>query len=245
MDLLRVGFIFVWTILTLVFSGFVLWRKLKRERIDFEDKIIDRALLSVFLGLLAGRIIYIVFHFSTFGFSLVKWLSVGALPGIIDVAAISVGLLIFWLSLGKEWKDPMEVLDYTSIGLAFLLFFTSLGNILLQALTFSLANILGSSVILPTFDLQTFLSPVILSTSYLILFIFLSRVEKKYRTFLWYRSKRRSAQTGFVTAAFLIGYGLFGLVLGINIESLLKLLVIIAGIVLLYVRSGRMLLGNK
>ncbi len=251
MELLRFGLTTLWIMVTLLFSGFVLWRKLKRERVDFEDMVIDRSLLALGAGVLGGRLAFVLLHLDTFGWSIGKWLSLGSFPGVIDVVALAVGLLVFWLSLGKEWKDAVEVIDYASIGLAFFLFLLSLGDGLLEIVNaFLLALGGGSAAAVPAFDTKTLFWSLVLSGLYLALFAFLSHIEREYRTFLWYRAKRRSAQTGFVIASFLIGYGLIWVslgwlvpasivVAGIRLDLFFKLLVMIMGIVILYVRSGK------
>lgn len=250
MELLRIVLSVVWALLTLVVSGFVLWRKLRRERVDFEDRIIDRALVAALLGVIAGRLVYILVHFNTFGWVLSQWISLASLPGIVDVVSLVIGLISFWLLLGKEWKDPVEILDYVGIGAAFFLFMVSLGDALLQVVSYALPNLEQSQASVPIFEVKSVLWPAIFSLCYLILFIFLSRLEKQYRTFLWYRAKRRSAQTGFVFATFLIGFGFLGatlgwlqpaaiMIAGVGIDPLLKLLVGASGIVILYLRSGR------
>ncbi len=250
MELVRVLSSIIWAVFTLVISGFVLWRKIRRERVDFEDKIIDRALLALLAGVVAGRLAFILFHFNAFGWTFGKWIALGTMPGVVDVASLVVGMLVFWLLLGREWKDPVEILDYAGIGTSFFLFLVSVGDALLQLISYLFLNLNQSQASVPVFELRSVLWRLISAVVYLILFIFLSRTEKQYRTFLWYRAKRRSAQTGFVFASFLIGYGLFGAVLGllqpasmalggISLDPIVKLLVGLGGIVILYLRSGR------
>lgn len=252
MDLLRLLFTVIWGVLTLVASGFVLWRKLRHERVDFEDKIIDRAFLALLAGTVVGRLAFVFFHFSAFGWDLGKWLSLSGMPGILEVPALSAGLLVFWLTLGRDWRDSIEILDYASIGLAFFLLLISLGDLLSQMIGYLFVSNTQSAAGLSTLDPTYLVWSVVSSVLFLSLFFFLSRLEQRYRTFLWYRAKKRSAQTGFLCAVFLICYGFFGTTLGwfrpatttiagVSVDPVLRLLVMIAGIVLLYVRSGRSL----
>lgn len=250
MDLLRVGFTLIWGLLTLFLSLFVLWRKLRQERVDFEDLVVDRAFLGLIGGLMGGRLVYILLHFASFGTDLFKWLSLTSMSGIVDIFSLIFGILIFWLMLGKEWKDPVEILDYSTIGLTFFLFLLTLGDVIFQGINYAGLKVLAPTAILPPFDFKILIASSLLACLYFGLYLFLSWVEKNYRTFLWYRSKRRSAQTGFVFASFLIAYGLFGVTLGwllpdmivlagLGVDPIFKLLVMLAGLVLLYVRSGR------
>jgi hypothetical protein len=250
MEFTRVVISFMWAIATLVVSGFVLWRKLRHERVDFEDRVIDRALLATVIGVVAGRLVYILLHINAFGWVFAKWISLGSMPGMVDVVSLAVGLLVFWLMLGKDWKDPVEILDYSGIGMAFFLFLIALGDALLQIISYLFLSLEQSQASVPIFEPRSVIVPLILAVGYFLFFIFLSKLEKQYRTFLWYRAKRRSAQTGFVFAVFLMGYGLLGITLGwlqqasvviagINFDPIFKLLVGLVGIVILYLRSGR------
>ena len=85
---------------------------------------------------------------------------------------------------------------------------------------------------------------------YFILFIVLWKLERIYRTFLWYRENRRTAQSGFVFATFCIGFGMItaGMIVvqpasihifSIPIDPIIGILSIFTGFFVLFVRSGR------
>lgn len=248
-DTVRTLFLTVWFVFALLLSGFILWRKLRRERVDFEDKLMDRAILSVIVGLVVGRVVFIILNFSLFGIDLGKWLSV-QFPQGIEIASLATGFLVFYGSLGKDWKDALEIVDYVSIALAFLFAILFWGDFLSQVFLFVNTFFIHQASIQLVTDYRPIVIACLYTLLFFVLFVFLSHVEKTYRTFLWYRAKRRSAQTGFVLASFLIGYGLFGfllgwfqpmsvVILGVGVDPILKLLVVMLGFVILYVRSGR------
>ena len=254
MEIIRTVFIIVWLILSCLLTGFIYWRKLRRERVDSEDGLIDHAIVAFLIAVGVGRVVFVLFHFKTFGFDLPKWLSLLQQPGLIGVVALVTAVVAFGRLLGDEWKDKMEQVDYLSIALAFFLFLATLGDLITQGIGLIETMFLPKTTLLPSFDYKTLVISSLYMIFYLVLFLFLSSIEKTYRTFLWYRAKRRSAQTGFVVASFLIGYGGIGFILGwfqpmtlqivgTGIDPLVKLLVMVSGFVILYLRSGRSFLG--
>ena len=250
MDIIHTIFSVVWFIFSCMLTGFVIWRKLRRERVDNEDKIFDIILTSSLMSIIVGRLVFIAFHFQTFGLDPVKWISFFQFPGVVGVVMLLAWLLVFWKLLRNEWKDAIEQVDYLSIGVAFFLFLLALGDLFSQVCTLAQSFLPGASVVMPFFDIKILIVSSLYVLIFGFLFLFLSNVEKNYRTFLWYRARRRSAQTGFVVASFLIAYGLFGfllswfmpmsmVILGVGIDPIVKLLVMLLGFVVLYVRSGR------
>lgn len=249
MIFLRTLVLSIWLPLTVLISLFSVWRKLRLERVTDEDQIIDKLLIGSIIGVLAGRLGYILLHFSQFGLNLGNWLSLSRIPGTVEVVALVVMLFSFWKLLGKNWRDTIEIVDYTSITIALYLFLGSLLNVVLQLVAFISAMSVGTAQLLPKLDIQAVLVSLIYTVFYFVLYLFLGRMEKVYRTFMWYRARRRSAQTGFIVAVFCIGYGISGFVLdwftpatiavaGINLDPLLRLLVMVGGFVILYLRSG-------
>jgi len=91
---------------------------------------------------------------------------------------------------------------------------------------------------------------------FLLLFIFLSWVEKRYRFFEWYKAGKYSAQSGFIVGVTVMGYGLIHLVLtplhaqelvimSIRLDIFLHILLLFVGFFILYVRSGKSNFGKK
>ncbi|PWU23083.1 hypothetical protein C5B42_04125 [Candidatus Cerribacteria bacterium 'Amazon FNV 2010 28 9'] len=253
MNVLILIFSIMWTLFAVFVTSFSLWRKLSHERVGQEEKVFDTLLEATVLSVVVARLAFIFIQFSIFHFSFDKWIDIVQFPGSLEGVGLCVLCISFVRLLGETWRDRVEITDYVSISLALFLFLHSLGNGI-NALFLNIgAVVTGGSTHL------SFLGSLILfmfSIVYLGLYLFLNKIEKEYRTFMWYRSSRRSAQTGFVVACFFIGYGLIGFLLGwftpsvvtfagINFDPLLKLLVMVGGVVVLYVRSGRTLFKQK
>ena len=85
---------------------------------------------------------------------------------------------------------------------------------------------------------------VILSLLHLGLFIYLWQMEDKYRTYEWYRGKRTSARSGFITGFVLSFWGLAFLIERLIFKEVILWSVIwggsllVGGLVLVYIRSG-------
>ncbi len=255
MEVVRSLFSILWFILSCLLTGFILWRKLRRERVDNEDKIFDLIVFAALGSLVAGRVAFILFHLQVFGGDVSRWLSLSQFPGSIGVISLLTGIVLFWRLLGDGWKDSIEQVDYISIALSFFLFLIALGDVISQVIQVLQSAFFQSAGVVPVLDMKTPIVSVLFLIAYGCLYLFLSTVEKNYRTFLWYRAKRRSAETGFVIACFLIGYGLVGFLLswfapmsmvifGFGLDPVFKLLVMLSGFVVLYVRSGRSLIQN-
>jgi prolipoprotein diacylglyceryltransferase len=247
----------LWAIISGIIAMFVLWRKLRRERVEHEEEFVDQVLIASLVSLIVGRAGYILTHFPNFGLQVSLWLSFWIRPGSIEILSLLSFFLVLWkLTEKKDWRDVGELLDYTSISSASFFFVFSLVHVVVSVVSLVIAwqsptslHVLTFSSVLPIIAL------IIQSVLYGGLFTYLSRVEKVYRTFSWYRAKRRSAQTGFIVAMLFIGYGAIGfglswflpmnLLIGrVPLDPFFSLLVMMIGFVILYVRSGRTLFNR-
>jgi len=237
-------------------AAFLFWRKCKEEHYD-EAEIFDGFLVSSLVGALGARIAFIIFNFNDFGFNVGKWLNVFSNPGFnIIVGLIVAGLAIYRFAQKHKW-DVFEITDFwvtaVSSGLAILwlgIFFDGTG--------FGYATKLPWGIIFPgVFEKH---QPV--QIYFFILFAalaaFLSWAEYNYRTFIWYRAGKNTAQTGFLTSVFIACAGLFSLVMafvrpaqlvlvGIPLDIPLYVFLLVFGVILLIHRSGRSILpgGNR
>jgi hypothetical protein len=86
---------------------------------------------------------------------------------------------------------------------------------------------------------------VALAFVFLVVFIYFWNVEKRYRTFGWYRSKKTSARSGFITGFLISLLGLFYLAEKILLSAFVwqvgvwSGVLFVGGLVLVYIRSGR------
>ena len=77
-----------------------------------------------------------------------------------------------------------------------------------------------------------------------LLFVYFWMAENNYRTYGWYRNKRTQAKTGFIAGSVILTYGLLNVMLSIItkgslIDISLSSILIVTGMVLVYIRSGR------
>lgn len=249
MDIIRFVFSVLWFVIAILVSWFLLWRTLRRERVDNEEQFVDGVFLAVLGSAVVSRFAFIIIHFKDFTFDISKWLNFTGHPGFVPWFLIPVGLWILYKRSQKEWKDPIELLDYSVTALCALLVFVWLHTVLVDVVFLLFAR-LSPGALVPVINPQVPFLASVMAGLYLLLRIALISLEKKYRTFLWYRAKRSSAQTGFVLATFLMAYGAISFFTGwflpstlmigrIPFDPLAGLLVMVSGFVLLYVRSGR------
>ncbi len=229
-------------------SAFVLWRKAREEHYA-EDQVFDMFLTSSLLGAVGARIGFIVFHFDQFGFSPLKWIDMISNAGFNGLIGLIVaGYYIYTYSKKYKW-DGFEVLDFWTISV-------SLGLSLVYLGQFFDGSGVGYPTSLPVgiqfAGLFEPVHPVQLYQAlfFLVLYVYLSRVEFQYRNFQWYRSGKKSAQTGFLVSMTLILGGIFSFFLTFfkppmielfdtNIDQLFSLGVFMIGALVLYHRSGR------
>ena len=235
-------------VLAFLFSGFVFWRKAKEEHYD-ETEVFDGFLLAWIIGFIWARIGFIIFNFYEFGFHIFKWIDLVTNPGLNALFGI-VGSTVYLYRFAqrKKW-DVFEILDFWSMAVTLGLVLIWFG-LFLDGSRFGLATSLPWGVVFPgVFEKH---HPVQLYASFLYagLFAYLAWLEFHYRTFEWYKSRRKSAQTGFLLSVFLIAHGLISLGLnlvmpaqivfqGLRLDHLLSLVGILLGVGILLVRSGR------
>lgn len=238
----------VFTMIAVLAGGYMYWRKGREEHYPEHD-LFDSYLIGLVWAVLWSRIGYVLIHIGEFGFQPLHWVDILTYPGFFPL----LGCLAFMMSCYRyarrqKW-DEFEVLDFATLSLCLMMSIFWLSNF------FSGAD-LGTPTRMPwgvvfpnVFDKR---HPVQLygSVMYFLLFIYLSWVESRYRTFIWYRAKKDSAQSGFLHCVFCMFLGIFGLILwtfssvkpaiaGLPIEPVLRVFLVIYGMVMLFRRSGR------
>ncbi len=229
-------------------SSFIFWRKGREEHYEIID-LFDGFILSAFFGMVSSRITYVLLNISDFGFDVLKWFDIFKYPG----SSLIVGIIVasFYLhhfSVRKKW-DSFEILDFWVTSIALGLAINFVGSFF-EGVGYGYATKMPWGVVFP--QLIDPHHPIQLYTAifYLAMYFYLSRVEYKYRTFSWYRHGKKTAQTGFLASVFLISVSVFNFLIsflrpatfvfyGINIDLVVSTGVFIAGLFLLYYRSGR------
>ncbi len=237
-------------ILAVLVIAFVFWRKTKDEHYQ-EEEAFDAFLLAGVVGLLIGRVAYVLLQLPRWGLDIAKWFDVISYPGSILIATVVGAAWYLRRQAIKQKWDPFELLDFWVTAVAAGLSVVWLG-------LFFDGSYIGDPTRMPwgiTFPgLFEKHHPVqlYLAAYFWLVFWYLSQVEYKYRTYAWYQGNRNTAQTGFITAMFAILVSLGGLVFslvapsylvvfGVPLDELLAVVGMLFGAGLLFVRSGRSL----
>lgn len=231
------------------FAGaFVFWKKGKEEYYD-EHLLFDVLLSTAFWGLIGARIGFIFVHFNEFGFDILKWFSLVSYPGYLGFSGLLAGTYALFTQTKMLHWDSFEIADFGAMAVALSTAVISIG-MFVNGSGFGNATTLPIGLTFPGVFDKHHPTQLYTAAAYLGFFFLLWKLEKIYRTFLWYRENRRTAQTGFILAMFCIGYGCIGLALhlvqqgmiifyGFPVDIVLYVASITGGFVLLYNRSGR------
>lgn len=233
--------------MTLFVSGFVIWKRSREEHLD-EASLFDATLKTGLLSLLAGRLVYILFHLDRFGLSLGKWWIFWRQPGIHWLGVfLLVGVIAWRMTKGKKWPS-FQVLDIWALAATMGLMVMTWGEFL-GGSSAGRPTQLPIGVVYPGSVQKQLPVNLVMAILWSILASFLWWVEKKYRRFEWYQKFKGDARPGLVTGVFLICFGLSGLIrellsvadvliLGISLEVLLRTLAIGTGVGVIVTRSG-------
>lgn len=244
----------VFTILAFLTTAFLFWRKGKEEHYP-EVQLFDGFLLAVLIGFVFGRFGYIVAEFGSFGFSILKWLDVFGYPGINGVIGVAAATIYLYKHAKKHKWDPFEILDFWVLSLAGGLALGYLG-LFFDGTAFGLQTDLPVGFVFPGLQEPHHPTPLYFAIFFMILSWYLSWVEYRYRTFEWYRAGKKTAQTGFLIATFIIASSIFFFMMtwfkppifsffGVNADRLLTLGGVFYGAGLMWHRSGRTFRARK
>lgn len=240
-------------ILAFLTTGYFFWRKGREEHYP-EDEIFDVYLISVFWGVLASRLGFIIIHFEHFSLQPLKWIDIFSTPGFIPFFGLIAAATVIYRQAKKKKWDAFEVLDFAAIAVAFGSAIVWLGGFF-DGSSFGNPTTLPWGVTFPSVFDRRHPTEIYGFIIYLFVFAYLFWVEGRYRTFGWYRDKRHSAQSGFLFSVFAILYGIFGIIFamlmpptfviqGYSFDILIRCAVLIYGAILLYTLSGRSLLKS-
>lgn len=210
------------TVFSFLWGSFVFYKKSVESHYD-EKTVFDSVVLAGFWSFIIGRLVYAVTNLSVFGSHLSRIFLLTNYPGLDRYGAICGLLLGLWLCLRKTKEKFLDWLDFVFLGVS-----------------------AGTAVFFAGLTIIGFLwQLLLLSFLYLFIFIYFWRIEKKYRTYEWYRFNKTSAKSGFITGFSIAMWGiLLGiekiLMGGVGWEDILRSGVLfVGGLVLVYIRSGR------
>jgi len=200
------------SVLIAVVGGlYFFWKKTREEHIESMEAF-DGVAWSIILGMVSARLGYIVLHFEQFGWNLSRWLAFDGYPGLWWILGLSVafGYLYRWSQNHKQ--DIWEVWDFYSLFLAWYLAWYWVSRFFFGVAagrpTSVPWGILFPQRVEPAHPVQIYAAVI-----YFCLFAYLWWVEPRYRFFLWYRSKKRTAKTGYLFSFFVLVTGLLGFLL--------------------------------
>lgn len=227
---------------------FFFWQKVKEENYELRETF-DGLVLSGIAALVVARVTYIVLHLSTFPLHPLAWVNIISYPGLWSFAGLVAAYAVMFRTARRQRREVWELWDFYTVFLSWFLIWWWLSRFLLGAAagtpTTLPIGILFPQRVEPAHPVQLYAA-----VFYTLLFRYLWWAEPRYRFFLWYRSKKRTAKPGFITAMFLVFVGAFGvltsfiqypfmMVFDFELNQILSAVMFIAGLVLLYVRSGQ------
>jgi len=234
--------------LALFFSAFIFWRKGREEHYN-SFEIFDAFLLSGLFGFIIGRIAFVIFHWAAFSQNILSVFNIVARPGNEPLIVLTASIWYLYRYAVKHKWDAFEILDFYVTAI-------SLGMMFIYAGFFLDGSYGGTFTSLPwgiitpgTFE-KTHPAQLYSLLYYFLIYIYLSKMEYAYRTIEWYRSGKKTAQSGFIFSTFLILTALFHILTGsirlpslflggVVIDYFIYIAVLIFGLILLYKRSGR------
>ncbi len=241
-------------ILAFLAASFVFWKRAKEEHYS-EVEVFDGYLLSLIFGGLVGRLAFIVFNWSQFGLDVIKWLNIVTYPGTIFLFSLTgAAFYLDRYALKQKW-DAFEILDFWAQAVSLALFFLNIGYFL-AGIKFGQATNLPWGLVFPGVFEKRHPVQLYLAVFYLGVFKYLGWLEFNYRTFEWYRSGKKTAQTGFLFINLILLTGFIRLVLlplslaqfylgEVALDPWLYLLLLIFGLFLLLKRANRVLFSLK
>lgn len=209
--------------------SFVVYKKGLEYRYSGEC-LLDLAVVSGIFGWLGSRIGFVFSNLPTFEANWLRVFLLSEYPGY-DYFGLLLGLLAGVVLLARRGEIKFyEGLDLIGLGLPGAIAFERLGRVFAGQGTL----VFGAPV------------ELLQALFFLVLFVWLWKLESEYRTFEWYRFRKTQARPGFIYGAFWFVSGFLIMIfnayprLNYTVE-LLGVASVIFGIVLIYYQSGRSL----
>lgn len=114
--LLQIGFVKIYTfgvflVLALFWGAFFLWKNIRLTAFK-EEEVFDGLIFALIGGAFVGRLMYVVLHFSDFGFNIVRFILINGYPGF-SLVGFLIGFFLAYLIFARTQKlRYMELIDY-------------------------------------------------------------------------------------------------------------------------------------
>lgn len=125
---INIYFFGVFLLLAFLLGSFLVWRQGKEE--FEEEKILDGLMVALLFGLFFARLFYILFHFSDFGFEILRWFHLVLFPGFLFSFGLLGGVIGLVIYTKKAGINFLKFADIFVFGLAFAQFVGEIGNFL-------------------------------------------------------------------------------------------------------------------
>ena len=223
-------------------KSFIIWRRLKDLGLK-EEKVIDFIILSLLLGFVIARFVFILENWSIFGFQLTRWFLFIRFPGFSTFGWLIGVFLALWHFVKKERWNFWRVADEITFVVLPFLILLQMGSFL-DGSGFGVPTSMPWGIYFPGILLRR--HPISLFSAIFLfgVWFLLLKIERHWRSWEWYKSKEK----GFIS---LVAFGsvfLINLPLAFLKESgiyfywaeiILTLFGLIAIILFFYSRSGR------
>lgn len=234
--------------LAVFFSAFIFWRKGREEHYEVLE-IFDAFLASGFFAFIVGRIAFVIFHFPQFSQNLWQVFNVFEKSGNEPVIALAAATWFLYRRAVRNRWDAFEILDFYVTAISLGLVFVYVGFFLDGSYGGTFTQMPWGLITMGTFE-KTHPAQLYSMAYYIFAFIYLSKMEYRYRTLEWYRSGKKTAQSGFLFSTFLIFTGLFHLltqsvrlpsliIASVVVDYFIYAFLLLLGLILLRRRSGR------
>jgi len=235
-------------------AGYFFWKKAREEHYDLWE-VFDGLIISGIAAFIASRLSY-VFLRGEWAILLPKnFIQIWNYPGLWAPAGLAAAFVFMGWSARKMKREMFEIWDFYSLVLSWFLAWYWLSRLAIGAAA-GISTQLPIGVLFPQRVEPAHPIQLYAGVGFLLLFRYLWWAEPRYRFFLWYRSKKRTAKSGFLLSIFLIVTGILGVLIGFvdypflrifdfDVNQLFYALLFFSGCVLLYVRSGQLFFVKK
>ena len=228
-------------------SAFFTWRRLRELGID-EEKVIDLIILAALVGLVFGRIFFVIQNLSLFDFDLARWLLISKYPGLSFWGGIGgIFLAIYWFSR-RQNLDFWQLADEFVYGMMPFLILSQIGAFF-DGSGFGKPTTMPWGIYATGSLLKRQPLPLVMAIGFFALWLFLLRIERYWRTWEWYKSKAYGLITfgfGFLAMLmnFLVAIWRDNLLYWYWLETSLSLILACLFLGIIYFRSGGRQIGK-
>lgn len=209
------------TVVSFLWGSFVFYKKAIESHFE-EFPVLDTIVFVAFWSFIWGRLVFFLTNWGIFKDHWSRIFFLKDYPGISHwglVIGIFFGLFLSLRYLKVKYVDWLDLVMLGLIG-ALPVFFAGLALILFKWFYLVMAVVLALA------------------------FGFFWKAENEYRTYSWYRYKKTQAKSGFLSGSGMIVFGLVTIIDQLFssktvLEMAIGACLIVAGIVLVYIRSGR------